>query len=177
MWVGHNFTATCQESTTAKYRLSLISTAVTFCTPVPCPHVFSMWDFDSGVNLCWAATQIQNEIDKQSTNVVNNRILPPPIRWYAWATSSAGALDSTQTYGGLTIYVKTSRATLPAWLLSVTPRVLLSQCGGYGVGHASILCTYDVNVTNTCFIPVFLDLKIDTSNIECHSLALHEDSM
>ena len=107
----------------------------------------------------------------------NNIEISSSLKWYAGATYiSTTANSSTQTYGGLSINVRTITETLPVGLFSNVPRIYLTQGSGNSTNHASILRIYTIDATTSTFKIIITDLGSAT-NYEVNWLAIDELSM
>ena len=96
---------------------------------------------------------------------------------YAGATYITTTTNSsTQTYGGLSINVRTITETLPVGLFSNVPRIFLTQGSGNSTTHASILRIYAIDITTSTFKIIITDLGTAT-NFEVNWLAIDELSM
>ena len=99
------------------------------------------------------------------------------LKWYAGMTYITTTNNSsTQTYGGLSINVRTITETLPVGLFSNVPRIFLTQGSGNTISHASILRIYTIDATTSTFKIIITDLGTAT-NFEVNWLAIDELSM
>ena len=111
-------------------------------------------------------------------NPKNNNIeISSDLKWYAGATYiSSTTNSSTQTYGGLSINVRTITETLPVGLFTNVPRIYINQSSGNATNHASILRIYTIDATNASFKIITTDLGSATG-YEVSWLAIDEISM
>ena len=98
-------------------------------------------------------------------------------KWYAGATYiSTITNSSTQTYGGLSINVRTITETLPVGLFTNIPRIYLNQGSGNSTNHSSILRIYAIDVLTGSFKIVITDLAT-AQDFDIHWLAIDENTM
>ena len=117
------------------------------------------------------------DINAQSDPRNGNIEISSNLKWYAGMTYITTTTNSsTQTYGGLSINVRTITVTLPVGLFSNAPRIYLNQGSGNSTSHASILRIYAIDATTSSFKIIITDLGT-ASNYEVNWLAIDELSM
>ena len=85
--------------------------------------------------------------------------------------------SSTQSYGGLTIYVKTISITLPNSLFSNAPKIFINQGMGNSSTHASIMRIYSIDSTTTNFKIVIQDLANHAAGYDIYYMAIDDTTM
>ena len=107
----------------------------------------------------------------------NNIEISSSLKWYAGAaTITSTTNSSTQTYGGLSINVRTMTMTLPTGYFTNAPRIYINQSSGNNTNHTSILRIYTIDATTSSFKIIITDLG-NATTYEVNWLAIDELSM
>lgn len=111
----------------------------------------------------------------------NNIQIASNLKWYVGSVnvsfSTTFATSTTQTYGGLTIYVKTISITLPTGIFSNAPKIFINQGMGNASTHASIMRIYSIDSTTTSFKIVIQDLANMAAGYDIYYMAIDDTTM